>query len=83
MQDPVKPERVNWNSIIQRRLYNLKNDPLEQHDLYPDPKYKGVCIRFEKMLIRSIKDSASAKYRREQTTISKETLKYLKSLGYL
>lgn len=83
MQDPVKPERVNWNSIIQRRLYNLKSDPLEQDDLYPDQKYRGICIRFEKMLIRSIKDSARAKYKREQTTISKETLKYLKSLGYL
>ncbi len=82
MMAPSKSERVNWNLITRRRLFDLKNDPLEQRDLYPDLKFRRICIEFEKKLTRIIKNSAKSNVQRQKTTISKETIKQLKTLGY-
>jgi arylsulfatase A-like enzyme len=83
MIDPQRPERVNWEAITRRRLFNLKNDPLEQRDLYSNLKFRRICMELEKKLTRIIKNSAKSNRRRQKTTISKETIKQLKTLGYL
>lgn len=83
MTAPSKPGRINWNAITRRELFDLKNDPLEQKNLYPDLKFRRICAEFEKKLTRIIKHSAKSNRRRQKTTISKETIKQLKTLGYL
>jgi arylsulfatase A-like enzyme len=83
MKDPRKAERVNWDSIAKRELYDLKADPLERNNLYDDLKFRQICIDFEKMLFKIIKDSASKNLRVKETKIKKETLKQLEALGYL
>jgi arylsulfatase A-like enzyme len=76
-------ERTNWKSVTQRRLFNVKRDPLEQNDLYPDLRYRGICIELEKKLVRIIKNSAQSKFQDRKTTLDQETLNQLKALGYL
>jgi arylsulfatase A-like enzyme len=83
MQNPAKTERVNWNSIKKRELYDLEADPLECNDLYGDLKFRQICIDFEKILYKIIKDSASKNFHIKKTKIKKETLKQLEALGYL
>ncbi len=83
IEDPPNQQRSDWNAITQRRLFDVKNDPLELRDLYPDLKYRSICIQLEKTLIRIIKDSAQPGFQVRETVISKETLKQLKTLGYL
>ena len=75
MRSPSKPERVNWNSISERRLFDLKNDPLEQNNLYNDLKFRRICIHFEKMIIKIIKNSSKTNRSRKETKISEETIK--------
>jgi arylsulfatase A-like enzyme len=76
-------ERTNWKAVTQRRLFDLKNDPLEQKDLYPDLKYRRICIELEKNLAQIIKDSARSNFQVRETAIGKETTNQLKALGYL
>jgi hypothetical protein len=83
MKDPSKPERVNWDSIIQRKLFDLKNDPQEKNNLYKDLKYRKACIEFEKMLMKIINNSAKFNRSQKETEITEETIKQMKSLGYL
>jgi arylsulfatase A-like enzyme len=80
---PPNQQRANWNLITRRRLFDLKNDPLELRDLYPDLKYRNICIQLEKTLVRIIKDSAQTDFQVRETAISKETINQLKALGYL
>ena len=82
-EDPFNRERTNWKSVTQRRLFDLKNDPLEQNDLYPDLKYRKICMELEKKLVQIIKISAQTNFQVRETAISKETLEQLKALGYL
>jgi arylsulfatase A-like enzyme len=83
MRNPSKPERVNWDSISERRLFDLKNDPLEQSNLYTDLKFRRVCINFEKMIFKIIKNSSKTNRSIKKTTVNKETIKHLEALGYL
>ena len=76
-------QRANWKAITQRRLFDLKNDPMEHQDLYPDLKYRRICIQLEKTLVRIINDSARSDFQVRETTINKETINQLKALGYL
>ncbi|MCP5107588.1 MAG: sulfatase-like hydrolase/transferase, partial [bacterium] len=83
MEKPSTRARVNWKRISKRRLYDLKNDPLEKKNLYTDLKYRNLCINFEKMLKKIIKESAAANLTSGETTVDKETLEHMKALGYL
>jgi hypothetical protein len=83
LENPSNRQRTNWNVITQRRLFDLKNDPMEQQDLYPDLKYRRICIQLEKTLIRIINDSARTDFQTRETAISKETINQIKALGYL
>jgi hypothetical protein len=83
MKDPAKPERVNWDKIIKRQLFDLKADPLEKNDLYKDLKYRNACIEFEKMLKAIINNSVKLNLSQKETEISQETIKRLEALGYL
>lgn len=83
MKDPAKPERVNWDEIIKRQLFNLKADPFEKNDLYKDLKYRNACIEFEKMLKTIINNSVKLNTSPKETEITQETIKKLEALGYL
>ncbi len=83
MKQPEKPERVNWRGIVGRRLYDLKKDPLEKNNLYEDKKFRQICIDFEKILMRAVKDSAKVDKSMKEVKISADTVKQLKALGYL
>jgi arylsulfatase A-like enzyme len=83
LEDPPNQQRANWKAITQRRLFDLKNDPLEQRDLYPDLKYRRICIQLEKKLVQIIKNSSQSDFQVRETAISKETINQLKALGYL
>jgi hypothetical protein len=84
-EESFNRERTNWKSVTRRRLFNLKNDPFEQKDLYPDLKYRKICMELEKKLVQIIKNSAQPLFhtREKETAISKETMEQLKTLGYL
>jgi len=83
MHDSSGPERVNWNSITERELFNIQDDPFERINLYEDLRYRPICINFEKTLFKIIKDSAKINGSQKKTKIDKETIEHLKSLGYL
>ncbi|MCK4764779.1 MAG: sulfatase [Candidatus Aminicenantes bacterium] len=83
MDNPDKPGRVNWDAVSARRLFDLKQDPLEKNDLYKNLKYRQICIDFEKMLRKIIKASVSKKFASGETKIDTETIDHLKALGYL
>ena len=83
MGKPFKTGRVNWETITERRLFDLKNDPLEKNNLFTDLKFRQVCINFEKMLRNIIDHSVSADFAVEEAEISEETIDQLKALGYL
>ncbi len=83
MKNPLKPERVNWEAIIERRLFNLKEDPLEKNNLYKDSRLKNICIELEKQLKKIVANAVDINRPKTATKISKETLEHMKSLGYL
>ena len=83
MKNPSKPERVNWDSITERRLFDLKTDPLEQKNLFDDLKSRRICIEFEKILFHAIKNSAKTNQGGKEATLSEETIKQMETLGYL
>jgi len=83
MKEPFKPGRINWNSIIMRRLYDLKEDPLEQNNLYKDLKFRRICIDFEKTLLKIINNSAKTNRSGKETKLDDETLGQMEALGYL
>ena len=83
MKKPSGPKRVNWDAVVQRRLFDLKNDPEETKDVYSDLKFRGLCINFEKLLRKVIKKSSFTNQRVTETTVDDETLNQMKALGYL
>lgn len=83
MQGPFKTGRVNWDNISERRLFDLKNDPLEKKNLFKDLKFRQTCINLEKMLRKIIDHSISTNLKTEEAEVGKETLDHLKALGYL
>ena len=83
MRNPSKPERINWDSIVRRRLYDLRNDPLEKNNLYKNLKFRQICIDFEKILVNVVTNSAKTDFSINKTKISEKTIKDLAALGYL
>jgi arylsulfatase A-like enzyme len=83
MSEPFGPARTNWNSITERKLFNLVQDPNERRDLYGDPQYKTIGQEYENMLIQTIKASSENSPLSKKTNLSKETIQLLKSLGYI
>ena len=83
MANPSPGDRVNWEAITERKLFDLKKDPLEKTNLYSDLKFRGICINFEKMLIKIIKDSTGTNRTFKVATVDQETLNQMKALGYL
>lgn len=83
MKKPNNPGRVNWENIIDRKLFNLKSDPLEKKNLYKKSKFKKICINFEKILKKILKKSISNNRLIKETKLDKETIDHMKSLGYL
>jgi arylsulfatase A-like enzyme len=83
MKNPSNPGRFDWDSIIQRKLFDLKTDPLEKNNLYKDLEYRQASIEFEKELFKIITDSVKLNRSQKETEISEETIKNLEALGYL
>jgi DNA polymerase III delta prime subunit len=82
MVKPEKPGRINWDRVIDRRLYNLEEDPLEKKNLFEDEKFKNTCLNFEKALKKILK--ISVKYGpSKETKLDEETINQLKQLGYI
>jgi arylsulfatase A-like enzyme len=82
MVKPEKPGRINWDRVIDRRLYNLEEDPLEKNNLFEDEKFKNTCLNFEKALKKILK--ISVKYGpSKETKLDEETINHLKQLGYI
>ncbi|MCP5102545.1 MAG: sulfatase-like hydrolase/transferase [bacterium] len=83
MDKPTGRARINWDAVRERRLYDLKKDPLEKNNLYNDLKFRNLCINLEKMLKGIIKESAATNRTTGETDVDPETLKQMKALGYL
>jgi len=83
MNNPSNMERVNWDSIINRRLFDLKNDPLEKKNLYNDLKFQEHSANLEKMLKQILTESSRTNRTTGEVTLDKETLEQMKALGYL
>ena len=83
MYNPSKVERVNWDGIKNRRLFDLKNDPLEKKSMYNDLKFKEHSANLEKMLKQILTESSSTNRTTGEVTLDKETLEQMKALGYL
>lgn len=83
MLGPLGSGRVNWPAISQRRLFDLKNDPLEKTDLYDSPKFRQVCLNLEKLLQKIIGDSVNNNLAAGQAEIDTQTLEQMRALGYL
>lgn len=82
MVRPEKPGRINWSRVIERRLYNLEDDPLEKKNLFEDEKFKPTCLNLEKTLKKIFKNSV--KYGpSKKTKLDEKTINDLKQLGYL
>lgn len=83
MENPSEGDRVNWEEVTDRRLFDLKNDPLEKKNLYSDLKFREVCQNFETLLKQKISASAGSQRSFQETTIETETLDQMKALGYI
>ena len=42
---------IYFYTVNEWELYDLKTDPMEQHNLYADPKYQTVFLTLKKDLI--------------------------------
>jgi arylsulfatase A-like enzyme len=83
MQNPSRREGANWDSIKERRLFNLEEDPREKKNLYNDQKYRNDCVDLENMLKEIIEESSSTNQTTVEITLDPETLEQMKALGYL
>ena len=83
MQNPFKLDRVNWDRITDRRLFDLENDPLENKNLYGDAQFKEESANLEIMLKDILTESASTNRTTGEVILDTETLEQMKALGYL
>jgi arylsulfatase A-like enzyme len=83
MNNPSNVERVNWDGIKNRRLFDLKEDPLEKKNLYKNLKFKEHAANLEKMLKQILTESSSTNRTTGEVTLDKATLEQMKALGYL
>ena len=83
MKNPSKLDRVNWDGVKERRLFDLKNDPSEQRNLYNDVKFKEHSDNLEKMLKQILTESSRTNRTTAEVTLDEETLEQMKALGYL
>ncbi len=82
MQNPSNPGRVNWDGINNRRLFDLKNDPLERNNLYDDLTFKEHSANLENMLKQILTESSSANSTNGEVLLDEETLEQMEALGY-
>ena len=75
--------RANWKRICERKLFHLTLDPGEMENRIQSPTYHVSALRMEKLLIRSLLRSSRLNTGTNEKTISDETKKQLKTLGYL
>jgi arylsulfatase A-like enzyme len=83
MPDPEGPARMNWRGINEKRLFDLKSDPKETINLFPDMSYRKTCNEMERALLSVIQLSVELNTGARKTKLSDETLEHLKSLGYI
>ncbi len=75
--------RTNWKNVVERRLFNLKDDPAEQINLYKKRAFRGVCFKLERLLKQELRRSARLNRSGKRTHLQKSTVEHMKSLGYL
>ena len=83
MPDPEGAARMNWKGINEKRLFDLKNDPQESINLFPDLSFNKTCNSMERALLSEIRRSAESNTGMKKSKLSEETLEHLKSLGYI
>ncbi len=83
MSKPANRERVNWDTIKNRRLFDLKKDPSEEQNLCTDVKFAGHCADLEEKLKGILAESSGADRTTGEVTIDQETLDQMQALGYL
>jgi arylsulfatase A-like enzyme len=83
MPNPYNRERVNWDTITNRRLFDLTKDPSEMQNLYNDAKYAGHGVHLEKKLKGILTESSIVDRTTGEITLDQETLDQMQALGYL
>ena len=83
MSAPSNRERVNWDAVTDRRLFDLNNDPSEEKNLYNDLKFSEHGINLEKKLKEILTESSRADQTTGEVTLDGETLEQMHALGYL
>ncbi|UCH93851.1 MAG: sulfatase-like hydrolase/transferase, partial [Candidatus Aminicenantes bacterium] len=83
MKKAHKPGRVNWEAISRRRLYDIKNDPLEETNLTWKPEFKETYLNLEKTFKRILENSTNPFGPAKEIKVDKEFIEHMKSLGYL
>ncbi len=83
MKKPDQPGRLNWDNVTERRLFDLDADPLEKKNLFKNKAFIAAGQGLEKMLKMILKGSASQFDSKEETTVNKEIIDHMKTLGYL
>ena len=83
MSNPANRERVSWDSITNRRLFDLKKDPSEKKNLYDDLKFSAHGVNLEKKLKEILTESSSTDRTTSEVTLDQETLEQMQALGYL
>ena len=83
MKNPGGWGRMNWNQACYRKLFNLKTDPEEKHNLWRNLEFRNIALKLEKTLRNLLKDSITISGERKETEVDQETIKHMKSLGYI
>jgi arylsulfatase A-like enzyme len=83
MSNPSNRQRVNWDTIMDRRLFDLKKDPSEEKNLSGDLEYSKHVVNLEKKLKVILAESSGTDRTTGEVTLDKETLDQMQALGYL
>ena len=83
MANPANRERVNWNTITNRRLFDLEKDPSEAKNLLSDSNFLEHGVHLEKKLKQILAESSGADQTAGEVTLDQDTLEQMKALGYL
>jgi len=83
MSNPSNRERVNWDNITNRRLFDLTKDSSEAKNLYGDLQFSEHGVDLEKKLKEILMESSSADQTTGEVALDRETLEQMQALGYL